>query len=321
MGRRKKIPTTAETSQPVAKKSRQQLTADLPSQTSAGVDSHEPRTYGLWSTEQEGQLIEWLEDPANYALYKGAGKKNNLTGKLKTTGTTKAAVYRKISVYLAEHGVQRDCSMVKNKIVNLERGYKAALVFLGGTGSGCHNPDPERPTEEKMVDATTRGSVLNHCPYWDRLNPVYSDRASMVPPHTPDSLGAMDEEAGSGEQESYRSGPVVYNDTVPPEVDLSSLIHEDDLQCDAVQFTTPKSAVRSIELKTAGNPDRKHQEPISIAEALQIGAKDQLALSEKGLMLEEKKLALAQQNVEADRMERPQFEKSEKKGKKSASMS
>ncbi|GAV08478.1 hypothetical protein RvY_18161 [Ramazzottius varieornatus] len=97
------------------------------------------------STEQEGQLIEWLEDPANYALYKGA-RKNNLTGKLKTTGTTKAPVYRKISVYLAEHGVQRDCSMVKNKIVNLERGYKAALVFLGGTGSGCHNPDPERPT-------------------------------------------------------------------------------------------------------------------------------------------------------------------------------
>ncbi|GAV04550.1 hypothetical protein RvY_14817 [Ramazzottius varieornatus] len=98
MGRRNKIPTAAETSQPLPKKSRQQLTADLPSQTSA----HEPRTHGLWSTEQEGQLIEWLEDPAEYALYKGAGKKNNLTGKLKTTGTTKAAVYRKISVYYSK---------------------------------------------------------------------------------------------------------------------------------------------------------------------------------------------------------------------------
>ncbi|GAV08477.1 hypothetical protein RvY_18160 [Ramazzottius varieornatus] len=83
-----------------------------------------------------------------------------------------------------------------------------------------------------MVDATTQGIVLNHCPYWDRLNPVYSDRASMVPPHTSDSLGATDEEAGSWEQESDGSGPVVYNDTVPPEVDLSSLIHEDDLPCD-----------------------------------------------------------------------------------------
>ncbi|GAV01079.1 LOW QUALITY PROTEIN: hypothetical protein RvY_11846 [Ramazzottius varieornatus] len=283
MGRRKKIPTAPETSQPVPKKSRQQLTADLPSQTSAGVDSHEPRTYGLWSTEQEGQLIEWLEDPANYALYKGAGKKNNLRGKLKTTETTKAAVFRKISVYLAEHAGLLDV----NKIVNLERGYKAALVFLGGTGSGCHNPDPERPTEEKMVDATTRGIVLNHCPYWDRLNPVCSDRASMVPPHASDSLGAMDEEAGSDEQESNESGPVVYNDTVPPEVDLSRYM----MICHAMrfQFTTAKSAVRSIERKTTGNPDTEHQKPISIAEALQIGAKDQLALSEKRLMLEEKK--------------------------------
>ncbi|GAU95303.1 hypothetical protein RvY_06945 [Ramazzottius varieornatus] len=167
---------------------------------------NEPRQHSEKASKDALPAIQHVH-PANYALYKGAGKKNDLTGKLKITGTTKAAVYRKISVYLAEHGVQRDCSMVKNKIVKLERGYKAALVFLGSTGSGCHNPDPERPTEEKMVDATARGIVLNHCPYWDRLNPVCFDRASMVPPHTSDSLGAMDEEAGSDEQESDGSGP------------------------------------------------------------------------------------------------------------------
>ncbi|GAU89403.1 hypothetical protein RvY_01955-2 [Ramazzottius varieornatus] len=70
-----------------------------------------------------------------------------------TTGTTKAVVHRKISVHLGQLGVHRDSTTITKKLLHLEKGYRAAMVFLKSTGSGYGNPDPDIPIEEKMEDA------------------------------------------------------------------------------------------------------------------------------------------------------------------------
>ncbi|GAV00101.1 hypothetical protein RvY_10998-1 [Ramazzottius varieornatus] len=109
MGRRKEVATDVETSQTPAKKSRK------PRAVREHVsDNSQPSNYGVWMPGEEEQLVQWIEDPTNYLLYKGAGKKNTATGKMATTGTTKAAVQRKISVHLGQLGVHRDSTTIKN---------------------------------------------------------------------------------------------------------------------------------------------------------------------------------------------------------------
>ncbi|GAU92437.1 hypothetical protein RvY_04518 [Ramazzottius varieornatus] len=148
MGRRKEVATDVGTSQTPAKKSRKPRAV-----REHASDNSQPRNYGVWMPGEEEHLVQWIEDPTNYLLYKEAGKKNTATGKMATTGTTKAAVHRKISVHLGQLGVHRDSTTIKNKLLHLEKEYKAAIVFLKSTGSGCGNPDLDIPIEEKMEDA------------------------------------------------------------------------------------------------------------------------------------------------------------------------
>ncbi|GAV03850.1 hypothetical protein RvY_14224 [Ramazzottius varieornatus] len=65
-------------------------------QTSAGSDNAETRGYAIWIPGEEENLLQWIENPANYAPIKVAGKKSDLTGKMRTAGVSKAAVYRKV---------------------------------------------------------------------------------------------------------------------------------------------------------------------------------------------------------------------------------
>ncbi|GAU97737.1 hypothetical protein RvY_08982-2 [Ramazzottius varieornatus] len=160
---------------------------------------------------------------------------------MKTTEVSKAAVYRKISIYLGQLGVRRDSTMIKNKLVHLEKGYKLALAFLKASGSVCNNPDPERPIEENMEDPTNKGIVLNYCPYWFRLRPVFTDRAAMEPAYTSDTLrksvDPRDSEGEEGEMEASNS--VTYNESVPPEVDFSLPdLPEDDFPAATTQHVT-----------------------------------------------------------------------------------
>ena len=93
--------------------------------------------------EDETRLLDWLEDPDNYALYKGTGNVNFQTEKINTSGKTKQIIYRAIAAYLQHLGSTRTNSIVKNKICDLENGYKNALAHLTQNGSGINNPDTE----------------------------------------------------------------------------------------------------------------------------------------------------------------------------------
>ncbi|GAU99307.1 hypothetical protein RvY_10332 [Ramazzottius varieornatus] len=103
MGRRKEVATDVETGQTPTNKSRKPRVV-----REHASDNSQPCNYGVWMPGEEEHLVQWIEDPTNYLLYKGAGKKNTVAGKMATTGTTKAAVHRNMSVHLGQLGVHRD---------------------------------------------------------------------------------------------------------------------------------------------------------------------------------------------------------------------
>ena len=137
-------------------KGRKRYAAENSTEESKAARKHVPasRTYASW-TEDEGRLLDWLEEPDNYALYKGTGKLSRLTGKMNTSGTTKESVYRTVTAYLQQFGSTRIAVTIKNKFRDLKNGYKEALAHLTQTGSRCLNPDAET-LEEKM--ASNRGT-------------------------------------------------------------------------------------------------------------------------------------------------------------------
>ena len=136
-----------------AKGRKRKTTENSTEPKATGINVPASRTYASW-TEDEGRLLDWLEEPDNYDLYKGTGKVSSLTGKINTTGTTKESIYRTVAAYLQQFGSARTHLTVKNKFRDLEKAYKKALAYLTQTGSGCHNPDAEK-IEEKM--ASNRG--------------------------------------------------------------------------------------------------------------------------------------------------------------------
>ena len=118
--------------------------------SSVGISGSTERNYASWAEDETGRLLDWLEDPTNYDLYRGAGKVNFHTGKINTTGKTKQSIYRAITAYLQHLGSTRTIPTVKNKICGLEKGYKNALAYLTQSGSGIDNPDAET-IEAKMT--------------------------------------------------------------------------------------------------------------------------------------------------------------------------
>ncbi|GAU99306.1 hypothetical protein RvY_10331 [Ramazzottius varieornatus] len=74
-----------------------------------------------------------------------------------------------------------------------------------------------------MEEAKNQGIVPSYCPYWFRLRPVFTDRASMEPPHFSDTLRTSAEEKASEdeEEENEASGLITYNNASEPEVDFS----------------------------------------------------------------------------------------------------
>ena len=98
-----------------AKGRKRKATEDKTKSKATGANVPANRTYASW-VEDEGRLLDWLEEPDNYDLYKGTGKVNSLTGKLNTTGTTKESMYRTVAAYLLQCGSARTHLTVKNKL-------------------------------------------------------------------------------------------------------------------------------------------------------------------------------------------------------------
>ena len=81
---------------------------------SAGTNGPTARNYSSWA-EDETRLLDWLEDPDNYALYKGTGHVNSQTGKINTSGKTKQIIYGANAAYLQHLGSTRTNSVVQKK--------------------------------------------------------------------------------------------------------------------------------------------------------------------------------------------------------------
>lgn len=122
---------------------------------SADQRDRQPRGYGSWKADEEA-LLTWMEQPANSALVRGAGKIDPLTGKL---NIRKAELNRKISRYLKQHGINRDAVTVKNKLLHLEKGYREALNILSEGNSECDDLDTTF-VSERMEDDETRSKWL-----------------------------------------------------------------------------------------------------------------------------------------------------------------
>ncbi|GAU99910.1 hypothetical protein RvY_10845 [Ramazzottius varieornatus] len=94
----------------------------------------------------------------------------------------------------------------------------------------------------------------------------------MEPPHTSDTLRTSAEAKASEdeEEENEASGPITYNNALEPEVDFS---------CGLLELPENVSPVATSQLITGFTP--------------RLYKQDQLAVAEKKLSLEEKKLQLA----------------------------
>ena len=115
-------------------------------ESSTAMTSPPNRSSLPWA-EDEALLLEWLEDPTNCALYKGTGL---VTGKIGTSGTTKTRIYKTIATYLQHCGCARKPLSVKNKLRDLEAGFKKALDYLSQNKSGYPYPKPDT-VEAKMA--------------------------------------------------------------------------------------------------------------------------------------------------------------------------
>ena len=84
-----------------AKGRKRKAAEDNTESKATGINVPAGRAYASW-TEDEGRLLDWLEEPDHYDLYKGTGRVNSLTGKINTTGTTKESIYRTVAAYLQQ---------------------------------------------------------------------------------------------------------------------------------------------------------------------------------------------------------------------------
>jgi hypothetical protein len=98
------------------------------------------RVYNPWKEEEEEAILEWIETPGNYDLWKGSGR-SNINGKKVTTGMTKISIQNTISQQLKDAGFDRQGDAIKNKISSYELSWKKASMAFKGTGFGVTEAD------------------------------------------------------------------------------------------------------------------------------------------------------------------------------------
>lgn len=104
-------------------------------------------------------MIDWMEKSngalSNYERWKNSGKK--VEGGKKIFLLTKTAVATEVAVYLGSLRnkeanplfKQRGWKMVKDKLNNMEKAWKAADLWLQGTGNGLLDTTASRETNPK----------------------------------------------------------------------------------------------------------------------------------------------------------------------------
>ena len=111
------------------------------------------RTYHQWTPDENSILVEWFENPENYARWKFSGKTNKASGRLNTTPVTRASLEREIHQYMSSKDVARDLTSVIGKIKSIENSWKKAHdELVKQTGSGIDD------LNERMQAADIRGN-------------------------------------------------------------------------------------------------------------------------------------------------------------------
>ncbi|KAL3687922.1 hypothetical protein R1sor_014231 [Riccia sorocarpa] len=139
------------------------------------------------SVQDYEQIVNYIEDPVNFAALHGAGKKTKIDGQVMTKGKAFSVMAAKLS---GNHGfphLQGD--ELKKRYERYYDMYKRAREWLAGTGSGL--------TEEEIsLGYTIEKKMHEKCPHFYRMNAIFGNRANVNPPAL-GSLGLGSEEIPS----------------------------------------------------------------------------------------------------------------------------
>ncbi|OQV23000.1 hypothetical protein BV898_03051 [Hypsibius exemplaris] len=128
-------------------------------------------------------LLDWMEIPGNWESYKGTMTVKNGRSRRGTSAKTKDAVVKEIHRFLIDSGINGDdvtVTSVRNKLCDMENTWKEANVMLKQTGEGLDDRD--------AIVESLKDKVLQKCPLWERLDPLFRDRPGMLPPFTGDNM-------------------------------------------------------------------------------------------------------------------------------------
>ncbi|KAG9398428.1 hypothetical protein AC1031_014615 [Aphanomyces cochlioides] len=129
-------------------------------------------------------LLDWLSvhdgrEYVNYTRWRGGTRTKD--------GVNKMGLVAEISqMLLREHGISRNADSMKSKIQELNDSYSKARDFMTHTGEGVLSAAQERlgnvddPEYQKEV-LSIREKRTRLCKYWDTLDEIIGDRASVVP--------------------------------------------------------------------------------------------------------------------------------------------
>lgn len=163
-------------------------------------------SYERWDPDAQEFLLEWLEMPGNYALYRGSGPRKKIDvavsngstkvsekskawktsndSSIETSWKTKAQVLHCISEFLRSKDVIKTPAQIGNKVKYFISSYRKAADYLRKTGQLGAEALPQK--------------VLSMCPLFRRLDafmcprvpPIsLNTRTSSIPPLMPTSLG------------------------------------------------------------------------------------------------------------------------------------
>ncbi|ETL81575.1 hypothetical protein L917_18111 [Phytophthora nicotianae] len=113
-------------------------------------------------------VLNWLTTQGNYDKWRGSDR---------TNGKTKEALLKEIVADLHKAKLlHRDTAGVREKINQLETGFRKVEDFLACTGQGITN------------ETSLRAEILRRCAYYYELKDVMTDRPSARPEMTSDEI-------------------------------------------------------------------------------------------------------------------------------------
>ena len=132
----------------------------------------EKKSSFLWKgTLQESALLDWLETPGNYELYKGSGK-IGIDGKAKISGQKRDTIVQGVLVYISTRvpgGRPLKLKQLKNKLTDLETTWKNAEALIHQTGEGVD----ERDVQCTNMKSETLGWLIDLASFTNKKHEVW----------------------------------------------------------------------------------------------------------------------------------------------------